>query len=121
MICDCLHINGRYADKSEIIREKVARFYFRGNYDVTPLLGMSISLLPKVLSIVSTERKYICNLSYNASRDEIRAAEESHQLEERKRCLNALFRMFKSIPDLSDVSSRDDDSSGLDTKRQRVQ
>ena len=106
IICDCLHINS-CTDKKAAGREKVARFYFRGDYEVMPFLGMPISLLPNVLSSICIESKGISTLQAN-------------QFEDGKRCLSALFRMLKTIPDLCDVSSREAESY-LDVKRQKIE
>lgn len=81
-IQDCLHLNN-CIKKHIVIRQKIARYYFKGNFDVSPFVDMSIKLLPDVIGNV------------------IGMIEG----DEKNRC-SAIFRLLKNIPALSNVSDR---------------
>ena len=56
----CLKLN-KYVDKSKVIRKKIARYYFVGNFDVTPFTNMAVSVLPRVLAMIegdAMDRQY---------------------------------------------------------------
>ena len=53
----CLELN-RNEDKAEVIRNKILRFYFVGEYDVSPLAKMSLSVLPEVISQIGGDNKH---------------------------------------------------------------
>eukprot|EP00956_Cyclotella_meneghiniana_P011208 scaffold15731_cov38-Cyclotella_meneghiniana.AAC.2 len=102
-IKDCLALN-RISNKNKVIREKIARYYFVGDFDISPFAGLPISVVPSVLGMIKG----------------VKRARQS-----------AIFRLLKSIPDLCNVGSRmkivsndDDDSEGAkfgacDNKRRR--
>jgi hypothetical protein len=97
---ECVKLN-RNPDKEAVIRQKIARYYFVGSYDVSPFVNMPISLLPKVIGLIKGE-------------NHVRQS--------------AIFRMLRSIPDLCNLSGRcsgqiadEEDSAGSSTcKRQKV-
>ena len=79
VIADYLSLN-RIPNKQEVIRMKIFRYYFVGDFDITPFAQMPLSVLPQVLGMIQ------------CSDDEDRRL--------------ALFRLARYIPDLCNVSSR---------------
>eukprot|EP00956_Cyclotella_meneghiniana_P032355 scaffold88504_cov41-Cyclotella_meneghiniana.AAC.1 len=79
MIKDCLKLN-KTANKNEVIRNKIARYYFIGDFDMSPFIDMPVSVLPEVLNLIEEDDIYR---------------------------QSAIFRMLKTIPELCNVSSRD--------------
>ena len=77
-LMDCLELNEN-ANKDEVIREKIAWYYFSGDFDVSPFANMTIKLQPRVLATIEGD-------SIN--------------------CQSAIYRMLKSIPELCNISSR---------------
>eukprot|EP00956_Cyclotella_meneghiniana_P010880 scaffold15231_cov66-Cyclotella_meneghiniana.AAC.18 len=71
----------RNTNKEEVIRTKIVRYYFVGNFDLSPFVNMNISLLSNVLAVI-----------------------ECHSTIFR---LSAIFRLLRSIPDLCNVNSRE--------------
>eukprot|EP00956_Cyclotella_meneghiniana_P010466 scaffold14569_cov49-Cyclotella_meneghiniana.AAC.8 len=69
-IQDCLELN-KNENKHRVIRQKIAKHFFIGEFNMSPLANMHISLFPRVMSMIN----------------------ESHRQ-------SAVFRMLKSIPDL---------------------
>jgi hypothetical protein len=72
----CLLINEN-DDESEVIRNKILRFYFAGSFDVSPFSRMAISVLPEVMSQIAEENQP-----------------------------SAIYRLLKSIPELCNISDR---------------
>jgi len=66
-------------NKEKVIREKIARYYFVGDFDVSPLARLPVSAVPSVLVMIKGNKP----------------ARQS-----------AIFRLLKSIPDLCNVGSR---------------
>ena len=66
-------------NKEKVIREKIARYYFVGDFDVSPLARLPVSAVPSVLGMIKGKKP----------------ARQS-----------AIFRLLKSIPDLCNVGSR---------------
>ena len=66
-------------NKEKVIREKIARYYFVGDFDVSPLARLPVSVLPSILVM-------------------IKGLDRARQ--------SAIFRLLKSIPDLCNVGSR---------------
>ena len=75
----CLKLN-KNKNKLEVIRQKIAKHYFKGDFDVSPLAIMHTSLLPRVMRMV----------------------DETHRQ-------SAIFRLLKSIPALFSGFSKDND------------
>eukprot|EP00956_Cyclotella_meneghiniana_P011780 scaffold16542_cov74-Cyclotella_meneghiniana.AAC.7 len=96
----CLVLN-RNPNKEHVIHQKIFRFYFNGNFNLDTFLNMSVVLLPKVLGLVA---RAICY-----SEDDYGSEHEVG--------LNAVYRLVRNIPDLSNVSSR----SNAGTKKPRIQ
>eukprot|EP00956_Cyclotella_meneghiniana_P009478 scaffold13120_cov22-Cyclotella_meneghiniana.AAC.2 len=69
---DCFRLN-KETNKRKVIRTKIARFYFRGDFDVSPFVNMNVKLLPKVMAMI-----------------------EGDDISRR----DAIYRLLKSIPDL---------------------
>jgi len=92
-IKDCLALN-RISNKNKVIREKIARYYFVGDFDISPFAGLPISVVPSVLGMINDDDALYCQ--------------------------SAIFRLLKSIPDLCNVGSRmkivsnDDDDEDID-------
>ena len=78
MALDCLKLN-KIPNKDEVIRKKIARYYFVGDFDISPFANMPVPVLLEVLNLIE---------GGNINRQ------------------SAIFRMLKCIPDLSNVSSR---------------
>lgn len=75
----CLELNSN-ANKDEVIRSKIAIFYFVGDFDVSSFVGMPISLVPTVMGLIE-------------------GSDTNRQ--------SAIFRLLKNLPELCNVSSRD--------------
>ena len=78
------------ANKDKVIREKIAWYYFSGDFDISPLANMTIKLQPRVLAMIEGD-------SINRQ--------------------SPIFRMLTSIPELLNISSRemtDEDGRGKD-------
>jgi hypothetical protein len=60
-----------------VIRKKILRYYFVGEFDVSSLSSMAVSVLPEVISQINGKDK-----------------------------LSAIYRLLKCIPDLCNVSDR---------------
>lgn len=67
----------RNPDKSKVIRNKILRFFFVGDFDVSPFVDMAVSVLPQVVSQIEGKDK-----------------------------LSAIYRLLKCIPELCDMSER---------------
>eukprot|EP00956_Cyclotella_meneghiniana_P034825 scaffold108454_cov37-Cyclotella_meneghiniana.AAC.2 len=57
MIKTCLELN-KNANKEQVIRQKIARYYFTGDFDISPFLGMPVSVLPEVLGLIEGDDIY---------------------------------------------------------------
>eukprot|EP00956_Cyclotella_meneghiniana_P001203 scaffold1350_cov56-Cyclotella_meneghiniana.AAC.16 len=66
-------------NKRLVIRRKISMYYFKGNFELDPLLKMSVTLLPGVFDLIR---------------------------EGGGNQVNAMFRLLKNIPDLCNVTSR---------------
>jgi len=69
---ECLELN-KDTNKDKVIRTKIARYYFRGEFDVSPFVDMNVKLLPQVMAMI-----------------------EGDPINQR----DAIYRLLKSIPDL---------------------
>ena len=78
IIVDSLRLN-RNSNKNRVIREKISRYYFVGNFDVSPFVKLPVSVVPYVLGMIKGKKL------------------------DRQ---SAIFRLLKSIPDLCNVVSR---------------
>ena len=85
LVEECLELN-RSQDKEQVARKKIAKYYFTGEFDVSPFVNtnMPLSVVPEVLSKIG--------------------GDESDQV-------SALCRMFKTIPELSYVRKRKENKS----------
>jgi hypothetical protein len=54
----CLKLNSENENKYMVIRNKILRFYFVGNFDITPFVKMPLSILPEVLSQIEGNAKW---------------------------------------------------------------
>jgi hypothetical protein len=63
--------------KSKVVQDKIRRFYFVGDFDVSPFASMRLSFLPKVVSQIKGEGKQ-----------------------------SAVYRLLRCIPELHSVSER---------------
>ena len=71
-------------DTAQVIRQKIARYYFEGEFDVTPFIQMPVSLIPNVMAMVQRESQEP-GIYYKNVDTYLRSA---------------IFRMLKNIPDL---------------------
>ena len=78
IIVDSLRLN-RNSNKNRVIREKISRYFFVGNFDVSPFIKLPVSVVPSVLGMIKGKKL------------------------DRQ---SAIFRLLKSIPDLCNVVSR---------------
>eukprot|EP00956_Cyclotella_meneghiniana_P036578 scaffold127602_cov60-Cyclotella_meneghiniana.AAC.1 len=126
---DCLKLN-KIEDKDQVIRQKTAKYYFIGDYDVSPFAAMPLSAMPKVISTIggvidswvnvddhvrlleiipklSNMNDWV-SVGYRVRRLEMHtdAFKISHKREARNQC-SAIFRMLKTIPELTYVRERD--------------
>jgi len=83
IVWDCLRLN-KNANKDEVIRKKIAMYYFVRDFDISPFAKMPLSLLPEVLSMI-----------------------RKGNFERESMIQSAIFRILKCIPELCNVSSRD--------------
>eukprot|EP00956_Cyclotella_meneghiniana_P022856 scaffold43639_cov15-Cyclotella_meneghiniana.AAC.1 len=74
---DCLSLNEN-PDKDKVKREKIARYYFVGDFDVSPLARLPMSVVPSILGMIKCDKL------------------------DRQ---SAIFRLLKSFPDLCNVDS----------------
>jgi len=82
-IHDCLALN-RNDNKQHVIRQKIAKYYFAGDFDASPFDSMPLSTIPNVMKMIGGDN---------------RDTKQSLQF-------NAIFRMLKDIPELSNTSNR---------------
>eukprot|EP00956_Cyclotella_meneghiniana_P032824 scaffold91661_cov75-Cyclotella_meneghiniana.AAC.2 len=73
---DLLELNTN-TNKEKVIRTKIARYYFVGDFDLSPFVNTKISVLPNVLAMIEGDT--------NSRR-------------------SAIFRLLRSIPDLCNVT-----------------
>ncbi|KAL7502391.1 hypothetical protein ACHAXN_000361 [Cyclotella atomus] len=79
-------------DKTQVARNKILRYYFVEDFDVTPFTKMPMSVVPEVISQIRSDTKQ-----------------------------SAIFRLLKSIPELSHVANRCLSSQQYSTmKRQKI-
>lgn len=71
-------------DKESVVRQKIAKFYFVGEFDVSPFVSMSVTLLPNVMSMIGCD---------------------SPETQKLVQC-SAILRMLKMIPDMSTRGGR---------------
>ena len=69
---DYLELN-KDTNKDKVIRTKIARYYFRGEFDISQFVNMNVKLLPKVMAMI-----------------------EGDDISRR----DAIYHLLKSIPDL---------------------
>eukprot|EP00956_Cyclotella_meneghiniana_P039118 scaffold165819_cov36-Cyclotella_meneghiniana.AAC.2 len=74
---ECLELN-KDTNKDKVIRTKIARYYFCGEFDIAPFVNMNVKLLPQVMAMIEGD------------------AISRH---------DAIYRLLKSIPDLCTFSS----------------
>jgi len=79
---DCVKLN-RNENKEEVFRQKIAKYYFAGDFDVSPFASMPLSAIPNIMGMIGG--------------DDLKAKESLQ--------CNAIFRMLKAIPDLSSVGN----------------
>eukprot|EP00956_Cyclotella_meneghiniana_P005563 scaffold7160_cov52-Cyclotella_meneghiniana.AAC.1 len=82
-------------NKELVIRTKIARYYFQGEFDISTFASMNVKCLPRVLAMIGGGESYQTN--QNAVR--FRKKDAIYQQ-------SAIFRLLKCIPDICNVSSR---------------
>ena len=78
IVANCLELNEN-TDKDKVKREKIARYYFLGDFNVSPIANLPVSFVPSVFGMIKGNKV------------------------DRQ---SAIFRLLKSIPDLCNVGSR---------------
>jgi hypothetical protein len=73
--CLLLNENG---NKAEVIRSKILRFYFVGDFDLSPFVSMPLSVITEIMSQIEGNDKH-----------------------------SAVYKLLKSIPELCKVSDRE--------------
>lgn len=73
---ECLVLNEN-GNKMKVIRDKILRFYFVGDFDVSQFSNLALSVLPDVVSQIEGKEK-----------------------------LSAMYRFLQHIPELCNVSGR---------------
>ena len=74
-------------NKRVVVRRKIFKFYFDGEFSVVPFQNMALSVLPLIMTQIRRDHR------------EPTASDDTYQL-------SAVFRMMRSIPGLCDVSGR---------------
>jgi hypothetical protein len=72
----CLLLNEN-ENKNEVTRDKILRFYFVGDFDLSPFSTMAVSVIPEVMSQIQAKDK-----------------------------ISAIYRLLKCLPELCNVSGR---------------
>lgn len=67
----------RNEDKVQVVRNKILQYYFIGDFDVSPLINLPMSVLPEVICQIRSDTKQ-----------------------------SAIFRLLKCIPELCNVAGR---------------
>eukprot|EP00956_Cyclotella_meneghiniana_P034821 scaffold108453_cov38-Cyclotella_meneghiniana.AAC.2 len=98
-------------NKEQVIRTKIARYYFQGDFDLSTLANMDMKCFPRVLAMIGGGEMN-CNAATFRGVDTINQQ-------------SAIFRILKCIPGLCNVSSRingngDSASDSTENKRQKV-
>lgn len=76
IVNQCLVLN-RNEDKARVLRDKILRFYFVGEFDVSPFINVSLSVMPEVMTQIEGDGKQ-----------------------------SAMYRLLQRLPDLCNVSNR---------------
>eukprot|EP00956_Cyclotella_meneghiniana_P005565 scaffold7160_cov52-Cyclotella_meneghiniana.AAC.3 len=79
-------------NKELVIRTKIARYYFRGEFDVSTFASIDVKCLPRVLAMIGGGET-------NLNAVKFRTTDATFQQ-------SAIFRLLKCIPDICNVSSR---------------
>ena len=104
---NCLLLN-KNCNKEQVKRAKIFKYYFIGEFSLSPFIAMSVSLLPSVLASISCETSWF---------------RTSAVYKRPKLTQSAIYRMLKGNPDLCNVNSRiatvTSDNTN-DRKRQKI-
>ena len=82
---DCLKLNIN-DDKRQVIRQKIAKYYFAGDFDVSPFASMPLSVVPNVMEMIG--------------------GDDSNNTKKSLQC-NAIFRILKIVPELLNTSNQE--------------
>ena len=66
LLTDLLTVNLNQ-DKNAVIRTKISRFYFHGDFDISCFRGMQPSVIPRLLALIAKENQF--NAIYNLLRN----------------------------------------------------
>jgi hypothetical protein len=110
-----LHLN-KNTNEAQVVRDKVIRYHLVGEFDVSPYTSMTISVLPKLISVLADDRNDEVESSladavkdnYDLRRGWSRLTYQQPVSTHR----DTLFRLVKNLPNLCNVSSRAAESSG---------
>jgi hypothetical protein len=114
-VIECLHLN-KNTNEAQVVRDKVIRYHLVGEFDVSPYTSMTISVLPKLISVLADDRNDEVESSladavkdnYDLRRGWSRLTYQQPVSTHR----DTLFRLVKNLPNLCNVSSRAAESSG---------
>eukprot|EP00956_Cyclotella_meneghiniana_P025529 scaffold53430_cov60-Cyclotella_meneghiniana.AAC.6 len=96
---DCLKLN-EHEDKEQVIRQKIAKYYFVGGYDVSPFAAMPLSAMPKVISTIGGDANNQCSAIFRMLKTNFRMLKTIFRmLKTNFRMLKTIFRMLKTIPE----------------------
>ena len=51
---DCFRLD-KETNKDQVIHTKIALYYFRGEFDISPFVNMNVKLLPKVMAMIEDD------------------------------------------------------------------
>jgi hypothetical protein len=77
-------------DKTQVIRSKILKYYFIGDFDVAPFTNMPVSVVPEVINQITSDTKQ-----------------------------SAIFRLLKCIPELSNMGNRNISSKQASQMKRR--
>ena len=86
-------------NKDQVIHAKILKYYFVGCFDLGPFSTMPLSVLPQVMSVIGQNGE-----------DDEQKIQHHH----------AIFRMLKGLPELCNVTSREQMTKGTSAKRQKI-
>lgn len=68
MVKHCLQLN-KNSDKDKVIHQKIATYYFHGNFNMSPIIDMPISLLPRVIGMIGKSESNRLSAIYKLARN----------------------------------------------------
>ena len=87
-VVECEKLN-RNQNKEEVVRQKIAKYYFARDFDVSPFASMPLSAIPNVMTMIGGD---------------------DPEAQKALQC-NAIFKLLKAIPDLSNIGNQQAEKS----------